>query len=561
MTDEHSKKFLEITTSNLDRLGSLVKLSEELTTYLSRIDAQISVRFDPATSTPLVEVVGLDGHRICPASEFKRISGYRKFLGTVLKEKEIETSSEAKIEIVASLVRLYAKPIPEKILQENHQKLIQVKLDLEVLAENMEKLQDLLTNDFQTYLLDIGERIDIILSGLMTKLVGNDKVSNEERDEALLKAKIPKWIFTRFLQKDWIKNETEDAKSLLFPKGNFLKGVALSLVEINEADFVEQNTKITEASTLLFALLKKTEIINFLTVAGTDAAANEALKKEREKFQWTLVDPNPDDIFLPRKQGKNPPTMMVEKPRANAKGNASQLAKLRLDQRNRMKAFSDHFQMIVHGAIILNKPVEQFWSKIMTKTDTWAVTPDKTIFNWIEDEKTNLEVFNSLSNPKKANVLTAVLELLFMKIGLIMKTDDLDKFVIAIGTLPVPKLAAKARAAKAGTKYVDILDTSLVRASDKEKAKDFLGMKPKKEKAPNTRGQGKALEKDVKKIIVNSDIPRDVKKEVLDWISRNFTSKSPEVRELAAELIVGAFERQDISIERDEDGSDSETSS
>jgi hypothetical protein len=136
-------------------------------------------------------VVGLDGHRICPASEFKRISGYRKFLGTVLKEKEIETSSEAKIEIVASLVRLYAKPIPEKILQENHQKLIQVKLDLEVLAENMEKLQDLLTNDFQTYLLDIGERIDIILSGLMTKLVGNDKVSNEERDEALLKAKIP----------------------------------------------------------------------------------------------------------------------------------------------------------------------------------------------------------------------------------------------------------------------------------------------------------------------------------------------------------------------------------
>lgn len=563
MTEETSrKKILEISVSNMDKLGNLVKLSEELNTYLARMGAQISLRFDPATQAPLVEVVSADGKRICPASEFKKISGYRKFLGDILKEKELESSSKAKIEIIANLRRHAGGNLPEKIIQENHQKLIQMRADMDNLAGNAEKIKALLSSDFKEYLLEIHGRIDVILSELMTKLVSNEKVTNEERDEALLKAAIPKWIYGRFLQKDWIKNETEEAKSLLFPKGNFLKGVALSLKEIQEQGFVEMNHKITSASRILFELIKTQPIVEFITVSSTDAATVEALEKEREKFQWTLIDPNPDDIFLPRKLGKNPPTIMVEKPKPMGKGKqVTALAKLRSDQRNRLRMVSDHLQLIVHGAIMLSDPVEQFWSKILTGTDSWTVTPEKTIFDWIEDDPNNLAVFKSLGNPSP-KVLSCMLELLFMKIGLLMKTGDVKKLVISLAT-PFAALPAQKFSGLRGLGYMDILDTSLLTKSDLEEAKTFLGQKPKKFRASKPRGQAKALEKSVKSLITDSDIAKlnDIQTEVLDWISRNFTSKAPDVRELAAELIVGAFERQEDLAFGEGTDSDSESQS
>jgi len=95
--------------------------------------------------------------------------------------------------------------------------------------------------------------------------------------------------------------------------------------------------------------------------------------------------------------------------------------------------------------------------------------------------------------------------------------------------------------------------------------KNFLGQKNKKKKISSLagRGNGKPLEPRIKNLIMESEITeiKVIRKEILDWISNSFVGKDDRVRSLAAELIIGAFERAEDLTTNDGNEADSDEES
>lgn len=496
-------------------------------------------------------VTSNEGDFIATGDDLKKIGGYRKFLSETLKTKERESLSREKMVIVANACQLDAEQTkPSKILSENHQKMVQCKLDMENVIANVVKIKLLPNDEVRRYLIAISEDIDQIITAFIGRLMGSEKVPLGDKETALFEAKVPKWIYNRFIMKDWIKNEVESSTQLIFPRGNFLKGVSATYKEVLDDDFVSSNKVIFKGSSFLLKLLSTETVKDFFRIKETDASLREALEAEKDKFSWTLLDPDPTHLFSPRLQGKNPPSTISERTRSVG-GKPSQLARLRNDLRNKLKSFNDHLSLIQHGIINITEP-RDFWNSMGYSTDSWVVTPEKNLFHWMKEEDESLNIIQELMDPSEEGTVASVLRLLTSKIDWYLKGDY---FKVLVEDM-IPAKEAPGRYARGITfghhqreysahNYASLLSATHLSDSVLQEAKMFLGLKEKPKKVSRSRGAAKPLERSIKDLITCTSQMQAISKEVGDWISRNFTGKNDSLRLLAAELILASFEREE----------------
>jgi hypothetical protein len=555
------KKGLEIRIPNLDRAGTMIKLSGEFNMYLERIGAKLVLEFDPASRNPRIEIRDVQTNDfVCSASQFKRLGGFRKFLNEQLKEKEKSSSSKRRTTYVVNHWKA-KKPdgVPEKVLPENNQKIIQTKIDIENVNLNIEKLKGLPEDEWSKYLITIGEIIEGILCQFSIDCCGNDKMDNKQKLESLFQSGVPRWIANRFIKKDWIKNEVEKAKQLLFPKGNFLRGVSASFAEVGNDDFIQKNKVIFEGRKFLLSLLEKAPVKDYCAVHNTDASITEALTAEKEKFGWTLLDPNVNDLFFPRLQGKNPPSS-VEARTSGAGKTTAQISKLRAEYRNKLTAFNDQLSLIQHGVIAISDPIGDFWSRLgCENTDTWVITPEKTLFKWIQESDKSLSIVQELMSPTKEETTALIIGLLMTKSNWFMKYED-QKTLIDLFKFPMKSITAKDNpSSQVRHTYVGAMNSSAITAEDSETIKKFLGLASVKKKKSKSRGTNIPLEPEIKRWISETKDLEDLVNPVSNWIASSFTGRDERVRELAASLIIGSFERDEDLLHDEENESDDES--
>jgi hypothetical protein len=384
-------------------------------------------------------------------------------------------------------------------------------------------------------------------------------MDNDQKIEDLFKSGVSRWIYYRFIKKDWIKNEVEKAKQLLFPKGNFLKGVNASFKEIEDSDFIEKNEIIFKGSKFLISLLGKEPIKNYCVVSNKDASISEALEAEKKKFGWTLLDPNVKDLFSPRLQGKNPPSS-IEARISNSGKITAQISKLKSDYRNKLTALNDQLSLIQHGVIVINDPVGDFWSRLGYSTDAWLITPEKTLFKWIEDVDPKLDKVKELMLPTKEETVSLIIGLLMTKCNWFMKFAKQKNF-IKLFSFPLTAIVGTDNPAPTkGNTYKGAMDASGVTSEDRDLAKRFLGISSKKKKSSKSRGTNVPLEPGIKRMIRECEDLKGIANPVSNWIASSFTGKDERVRALAANLIIGSFERDEDLLHGEGDSDDSSDS-
>lgn len=566
MSEDNSKKnLLEINIGSIAMLHSKIKLSEELTHYLSRMEAELVIRYVPGSKAPIVNLVTCDGGDfIASGDDFRKIGGYRKFLGEILKTKERDSLSKEKMVIVANARQICTdQTAPSKILSDNHQKMVQCKLDMENVLANVVKIKLLPDDKVRSYLITISEDIDEIITTFIGRLMGSEKVSTDDKETALFAAKVPKWIYNRFIMKDWIKNEVENSNQLIFPRGNFLKGVSATYKEVLNDEFVISNEVIFKGSSFLLKLLSTKTVEEFFRIKETDASLLEALETEKSKFSWTLLDPDPAHLFSPRLQGKNPPSTISERSRSTG-GKPNQLGQLRNELRNKLKSFNDHLSLIQHGIINITEPSD-FWNSMGYSTNSWVVTPEKNFFHWMKEEDELLVNIQELMDPSVEGTVASILYLLTSKIDWYLKGSSLRALVSEVD-LPAedaPRVFARSITFADRNRdynsrnYASLLSVARMSDSSLQEAHTFLGLKEKVVRPSQNRGAAKPLERSVRGLITRTKQMRDISKEVGDWISRNFTGKNDSLRVLAAELILASFEREeDVIHDNDSDDED-----
>jgi hypothetical protein len=377
-------------------------------------------------------------------------------------------------------------------------------------------------------------------------------MDNDQKIEELFKSGVSRWIYYRFIKKDWIKNEVEHAKQLLFPKGNFLKGVNASFQEIEDTEFVQKNTLIFEGSKLLIEMLGKQPVIDYCALDSSDASVLEALTAERKKFGWTLLDTDVKEMFSPRLQGKNPPSSIEE--RVGSSGNATaQLSKVKAGYRNKLTILNDQLCLIQHGVIVINNPVDDFWHRLGYDTSTWVITPEKTLFKWIEEVDPKLERVKELMIPTKKSTVGLIIGLLMTKCNWFMEFGA-QMSLIQSFNFPLDDIPSVDNSPPAiRFTFEGATDVSTITSDAREFAKKFLGLSSQRRKDKKSRGTNIPLEPEIKHLIKDCDGLKGINKPVQNWIASSFTGQDQRVRALAASLIIGSFERDEDLLHDDQD--------
>jgi hypothetical protein len=563
-------KAFELATASVSRTLGKIHLNEESRNLLIRLGGVIQVMIDPGADHPIIRVVTTEGKTLCSISDFEKIAGYRRFLTEATKTAEKESLAEKRLAEVAKMISLFENltksKAPDRMIQENNSKRLELEQLLKKIKANVGRIKDLPESEgYKEYLLEMGTAIEAVLVHEMILVIGPEKVTKDQRMESLFLAKIPKWLYGKFISNDWVKNETKDIKSLVFPKNNFLKGIAFMTREIMDEDFMLFNHKVTAYSGHLPKLVTS-RLVNMFLEEGKDPSTKEVLAKVFEDFEWVLHNGTPvDEIIQPRLEGKAPPSITIT--RSMAKGRETELPRLKRDMTNRLMRISHNLSMLMHGLILTEDPIGQFWDPIYSGANDWELTPTKNIYDWIMDVDPKLEKFSEIVHLSNPEVNKKLFGILFLKCEIY--NEDLKAALLG----ELLDMAKEVKSKSDGEKPLvnnpdyhleDITDVTTVSNDQKEKAKLFLGAKTKKVQAKKSRQNARLLSTKVMKGLRKLDTitnGKHIRTQIENWIETSFTTSGAIVQEVALELILAAAYREDLlEIDLEEESEDEYTS-
>lgn len=530
------------------------------------------IELDPQSSAPNFRVVDDKNKNIISLAEFELIGTYRRFITEAVKDIERDSTRSERVKEMArtlTLARAAGVVIPDKILESNSSKNVELKMSLKILLENKRKVEGLPDGEYKTYIIEVMDLVESILIGELLQTTGSIKITKESRKAMLFGLAVPNWMYGKVITKDWVRDDIREAKDLLFPKNNFLKGVSLTVKELADADFVSLNEVITRYSLATIKIFE-TSLPNLVPHTHPDANISEQLTKVFEEFPVVLHDGCVETIFETREAGKGPPSMTVLKPRAEGKETKKEgeLPRLRRELQNFLFKLTQTWEMLTRGIIMVDDSVAQFWEHIYPNSPNWEITPSKNLYEWIREVDPNLEEFGKivrLSDDEIRNRLYAAFA---------AKMDIFDENLYNEFHAIVEPVLARAGAlytARTGVvrgnlptdvRSSDLEDLTGTTEAQRNAAKVFLNFKDKTKKGKQTRANRVLLGKEVGELLENlTELKngRELRDAVTDWMAKTFTTATKEVRLIIAELVVAAALSDEVLVVQDGDESEEES--
>lgn len=573
-----SKKNLSIPASigaaNLVETFNKLSLSPEVKDFLASLQAELSVRFIPGSNSPILEIVARNGKAVCSIEEFVKLTGYRRWINDILKDLDKEQSSSEKIKLIGFFRRIY-KPdtdLPDRILEPNLTRFNQLGNLLKTIEKHEEVIETTIDNDYKTYIVEKLTRLKGVILTVMKNCMGPEKVEQASFEDLLFEAGVPKWLHNKFSDKNFTNNLKTDCVTLLFPRNNYLKSIALTTLELSDEQFITANETVMINSGGVKTLAQAGKEFLFPEFSPL---IQEEINAFLRKYMWILTNPyTSDEILAVRESGKAPPIFReAQRPqiRPGDKKSRPETETQRICREigNALGLLQATWQNIMNFVIPTANPLSEFWGMIYANHTNWEISPTNNLYNCIRSEG-NLTPLNNIRSFSGNNLTELIANIIAARIRVPSGTNNfiaLRSILLSIrnsnGFVEVEAYNFDFDAAH--TVNLDILTDHPVTEEQENKARTFLGVRTRASRKKKRSGASAVrLHSSVTNELKALDPLPDLQEKVKDWLMQSFkTGRRTDMQLLAAERVVGEalkhqgelfddYEEDDILLEIEE---------
>jgi hypothetical protein len=538
-----------IGANNLTESFGKISLSPEVREFLGSLNARLSVTYSSGSDYPEMRILDDAGKNVCTIDEFVKLGGFRRWVADELKELEKNEASGKKVTLIANFYRFaFDKkiPLPTRMEEANETRFRQFHSMVKIINDHISVIENSIDNDARAYILGKAQDLVSVLYKLMLDCLKAEKLPKEAFEEALFEKSIPKWVYNKLTDKQFTSNLRNNAVVLMFPKGNYLKSVALTTKEISDEPFLTKNEYIVQKSGSIIGFAKSTIVKDILPAVPKQYEKD--FEKFLENYMWTLNSPyETQEILEIRCAGKSIPTFKARQkpnPKPGSKARPeTEIQKICREAHNILGALLSDWLHMQNLVIPCADPLAYFWSKIITGTDDWEISPTHGLYDHIRESKQDLNAIKDLTNDPMLEIMGNIL----CQGARIPTQSDNGKQVIAIvkgfKNKSLFKQMANAPAVDPTKYLVDLPTMEQLELTDEdcEKAKKFLGMVSKKKKKKTTK-TGQASVRLHTSVLIELEVLKGlpVLPKVKEWIASTFTTNQRHLTQaLAARLVAG----------------------
>lgn len=545
--DTATQRSKNIGAANLVEELSKLNLSPEVREFLANLNARLVVTFSSGSTRPDLEIQDKRGTLVCSIDEFVKLGSFRRWVNDELKAIDKITASSDKLKLIALFFRKASEkgsPIPDRMDDANETKFKQFHSMVKIVLSHIEVIEDTIENDARAYLLEKANLVVEVIYKLMLDCV-TSKVEKEAYNDALYERGVPKWLANRLVDKQFTSNLKVDSINLMFPKGNYLKSIALMTKEILNEGFLTANRFAVEHSGSIIALAKAD--LGFMLPDIPKHVEGEIVKYIDE-YMWTMISPyTAAEILQLRINGKAIPSFRSRQkanPRPGAKSRPeTESQRISREIHNLLGEVVSTWLHLQNLVIPCAQPLQDFWSRIIPGTNDWEMTPNHGLYMHIKESGVSIDSLKDLSNEI---LLQLMAEIVTQAIRVPTGSDN-GKKIIAIfkGMKGHPRFQEFEKALDTNKRLYDVDVSAMEKVELPEKildeTKKFLGQMTSKKKA-SKKISGQAAVRlhtsvlDELTLIEGLDIYPKVK----EWLSTSFkTGNFKATQLLAARMVAG----------------------
>jgi len=550
-------------SSNLSDAFGKITLAPEVKELLSALGAKITVSYDPGAEKPTIRIVGDTGKNMCSLDEFKALSGYRRFVGDMLKTAARESSNQQKAELVGYFLReadARKLPVAARMLEQNGSKFINFGSSIKVVKHNLEIIAETIDDVWSDYLKQQGTDILRVLYSAQLECMKSSPVDKAYVSDQLLTYGTPRWLYLKFLDKNFTANVRDEAVTLLFPRNNYLKSIAVSTKELESESFRARNNIILAKSGGII-ILSQTDFSCLFPEYSLEI--HEQVVADLENYQWTCTSPyTADEILTVRQTGKQLPIFRESMNSRTPGGRPeSELGRVTREIRNVLGKIQSTWNGIMHFVIPVANPRMEFWNTMYTGAESWNITPTNSIYDCIRDE--GLGPLQGLRLAKTATLLKRIGQIVALSILVPPGTKHAARIIEAFEKIEdnqsfcETKVFTPTIGKDHPMQNLDAMETHPVTADEITKAKKFLAFKSREKTRNRRSGQSS--------VRLHTSVLSELKplqatplyEPVTDWLMSTFkTGDRKTLQLIAAERILGEAIKAQDEIFPDEIGED-----
>jgi len=429
MSNKNISNTAPIGARNISRSLEKISFSPEVSDLLAYIGGTIQMRFSPDSASVTHTIIDAEGNFLATIQEFEQLAGYKTFIRKKQDELERKEGSDKRATTYKNAIlgftnRHGEKALPSRILESNNQKFAQLKKSLKDIEKNRAVINSLPSDKYRDYLSRQGRVLERIYMKQIEECMGSSKVEKAEHARLLLGCGVPKYLDSKFTDSNFTRDlaRTNSAKTLIFPKGNYMKSISFTTEEMNDNAFLGANLTVISNSGSIIQLARSEELIKVF-IDKSDEHVEELLG-QWSKLLWPLLSPgNCEDFLQPRVDRiRVKPYSEVQAPKAKPGGTVRPETALQKKSRALKNSLGTMISIILdffHLIPRVTDPREDFWSELFTSsvTDNWTVTPERPIYHWVADEPNCEKVVDSIRNNSsdKAKKLLGVIVCIGLK--------------------------------------------------------------------------------------------------------------------------------------------------
>lgn len=556
-----------------------LSLSREAMGYLAAIQGNLQITISGETGKTSHRVVDTRSDFLCTTRELEALAGYKSFINSKKDEIANENLRDTGIMILHHLKAQFellntAVLCPDRMLEANVSKFGQLKKNLEVLLKNMEVIDSLPNGEEKTYLLTKGHVLKRIILKSLVLCVGPTKLEQDTIVEMLMNCCIPQFLYSKFTDPNFTKDAKNDAAPLIFPRGNFMKSISLTTAEINSNAMLRANEVAIRNSHSIIELARSANLKAWFIPRGNEQT--DDLDDQWVKFVWPMMANGDYNAYLkPRVDRVNTksftPTLA---PRAKP-GDKKNFRPETVFQREVRELKNHHGKFLgtllefYHFIPKVDSPLDDFWTQVFPDSGNWVISPEMTIYHWIENDANCETVLNAIKDNSMTLIKRKMCRIVCLNLDIpdmATRSHALTQILMTTGTNTAaviydddPPVGAFVNALPI-FEYTDLTDVSSVTGHIRDAVNIFRGKTTEElQKGTKTKALigktklAKQAAKDIKKI--TDVVMRDAIKK---WITENFRNK--KMQNLAAEYVTTAIEEEGFGYDssEDEESSDDE---
>lgn len=547
-----------------------INLNREALDYLTSIGGTFRLEISGGTNTLSHSIVDENGKFLCTTRELEQLANYKTFVTKKKEELSLTAGKDKMVAVHHNLKQAYEAAngqgtCPDRMVEANTSKFGQLKKSVDVINRNIKVIETLPTGAVRTYLLNQGATLArIYIKGLIA-CMGPTKYEQTTHDEWIFGCCIPKYLENKFVDPNFTKDAKLDATPLLFPRGNFVKSISLQTREIASDTFLNANRVVITNSHSIIQLARSADLKHLFIPEGSELEAE--LEAQYEKFYWPMLAPGTVEEFLaPRVNRVNVKPFSEALPPKAKPGQKGfrpetpfqkQVRELKNLQQKMMSTILDFFHFLPR----VDDPLHDFWIQFF-QTDDWVISPEMTIYHWIDQAPNRDTALTAIMNNSLALVKTRLVDIIGMQLDIPNHSQRhiaLRAIIMATGAnnthvdYPDNPPVATATGALPNHTTDDLENTGNVTDIVRKEVATFCGkateevLASEKTKAIIGKRQiDKRASKFIRKITDN-----ELRDSIEKWIRENF--RSAKLQNLAAEYAAMAIEDENLGYDTSED--------